>query len=319
MADEGGIQEPRETNRVWHKGLLNNQEKVAIETANEGSGKMIVDSLGKTYGSGPFRQYILRDCSFVLEEQKLTILIGPSGCGKSTLINILAGYEEADSGTATLDGAPVGEPNKDRLVVFQETALFPWMTTLGNVTYGPRVQRNRPKDEIETEALGLLEKVGLEEFRDKYPIQLSGGMQRRAELVRAMINNPRVMLLDEPFRGLDAMTRELMQEHYVRLFEERRQTTLFVTSEIDEAIFLADTLLIMTNGPGRIKKSIPIDMPWPRTPDMLTSMEYLRYKEEALDLLHEEALKAFAADNKIAADFLEAYEATKTESVSASR
>jgi len=276
---------------------------------------MIVDSLVKTFGIGPDRVPILQDCSFSLEDQKLTVLIGPSGCGKSTLINILAGYEQADSGTVTLDGALIEGPDSDRLVVFQETALFPWMTTLANITYGPVVQRNRPKEEVEAEALTLLEKVGLEEFRDKYPIQLSGGMQRRAELLRAMINNPKVMLLDEPFRGLDAMTRELMQEYYVRLFEERRQTTLFVTSEIDEAIFLGDTLLIMTNAPGKIKQSIPIDLAWPREPKILTSMAYLRYKEEALDLLHEEAVKAFAVDSKIATDFLEAYEATKIDAV----
>lgn len=270
---------------------------------------MSVTGLAKAYGVGPFRQLVLDDCSFELEPRKLTVLIGPSGCGKSTLINILAGYETPDAGTVTLDDGAVGGPGADRLVVFQETALFPWMSIFANVAYGPMVQRGRAKADIEAETMGLLKKVGLEDFRDKYPIQLSGGMQRRAELVRAMINNPKVMFMDEPFRGLDAMTRELMQEYFVRLYEERSQTTLFVTSEIDEAIFLADTLLIMTNRPGRIKKSIPIDLPRPRSPQILTSMEYLRYKEEALDLLHEEAVKAFSTDSKAVADFLEAYAA----------
>lgn len=276
------------------------------------SGKMIISSLSKTFGDGPFREYILQDCSFTLEEDKLTVLIGPSGCGKSTLINILAGYERSDEGSVLLDGVAAKDPSSDRLVVFQETALFPWMTTYDNVAYGPTVKRDRTKKSIEKEVMGLLSKVSLEESRDKYPLQLSGGMQRRAELVRAMISNPKVMLLDEPFRGLDAMTRELMQEHYLRLFEERRQTTLFVTSEIDEAIFLADTLLIMTIRPGKILATIPIELPRPREPGILTSREYLRYKEEALDLLHEEAVKAFAIGSKIAADFLEGYAATKT-------
>jgi NitT/TauT family transport system ATP-binding protein len=173
--------------------------------------------------------------------------------------------------------------------------------------YGPTVQRDRSRSEIRAEADRLLETVGLRDFKDKYPNQLSGGMQRRAELARAMINNPKIMMLDEPFRGLDAMTRELMQEYFLRLYEDRRQTVLFVTSEIDEAIFLADQLLIMSNRPGRIKKTMMIALSRPRKPDLLTSTQYLQYKEEALEALHAEAVKAFAGGSKAAADFLEAY------------
>jgi len=268
-----------------------------------------VRSVSKAFGIGAARKSVVEDCSFQLETGKLTVLIGPSGCGKSTLINVLAGYEEPDSGTVTLQGAPVTGPASDRLVVFQETALFPWMTTFANVAYGPIVQRQRPRAEIETDALALLETVGLRDFRDKYPIQLSGGMQRRAELARAMINNPTVMMLDEPFRGLDAMTRELMQEYFLRLYEDRRQTVLFVTSEIDEAIFLADTLLVMSNSPGRITKTMPIALPRPRKPEVLTSALYLQYKEEAMEVLHAEAMKAFAGGSKAAVDFVEAYAA----------
>jgi NitT/TauT family transport system ATP-binding protein len=149
--------------------------------------------------------------------------------------------------------------------------------------------------------------IGLREFKDKYPSQLSGGMQRRAELARAMINNPKIMMLDEPFRGLDAMTRDLMQEYFLRLYEDRKQSVLFVTSEIDEAILLADRLLIMTNRPGRIKHTMSIDWPRPRTSAVLTSVQYLQYKQEALEVLHSEAVKAFASGSKAAADFLEAY------------
>ena len=191
--------------------------------------------------------------------------------------------------------------------MFQETALFPWMTTYKNVVYGPTVQRQRAKAEIAGAAERLLDKVGLREFRDKYPTQLSGGMQRRAELARAMINDPLLMLLDEPFRGLDAMTRELMQEYFLRLYEDKKQTVLFVTSEIDEAIFLADTLVLMSNRPGRIIKTIEVTLPRPREAKILTSPEYLRYKEEALEILHAEALKAFEGGSKAAADFVEAY------------
>lgn len=271
-------------------------------------GEVIIDSIAKSYMIGPWREQILEDCSLKLAAGKLTVLIGPSGCGKSTLINILAGYETADSGAVTIDGEQIKGPSSDRLVVFQETALFPWMTTWQNIVYGPQVQRRRTRADIETEALHLLDRVGLREFRNKYPSQLSGGMQRRAELARAMINEPRLMLLDEPFRGLDAMTRELMQEYFLRLYEEKQQTVLFVTSEIDEAIFLADTLVLMSNKPGHIIKAIDITLPRPRDVRVLTSNEYLRYKEQALEILHEEALKAFAGGSKSAADFVEAYE-----------
>jgi NitT/TauT family transport system ATP-binding protein len=268
-----------------------------------------VAGLAKGFGKEAASNPVLADCSFELETGKLTVLIGPSGCGKSTLINVIAGYEDADAGMVRVFGKPVSGPGSDRLVVFQETALFPWMTTLQNVAYGPLVQRKRPRAEVMEEATRLVDLVGLRDFRGKYPNQLSGGMQRRAELARAMINQPALMMLDEPFRGLDAMTRELMQEYFVRLYEERRLTVLFVSSEIDEAIFLADTLLVMSHRPGRIIKKIPIELPRPRQPSVLTSLEYLDYKAEALELLHAEAMKAFAAGSKAAADFVDAYAA----------
>jgi NitT/TauT family transport system ATP-binding protein len=267
---------------------------------------MVVDGVAKGFGLGPLQKQVLCNCSFTLEKANLTVVIGPSGCGKSTLINVLAGYETPDCGKVSIDGQAITGPGPDRLLVFQETALFPWMTTFENVSYGPRVQRKLPKNVYETETMKLLELVGLKDFKDKYPSQLSGGMQRRAELVRAMINQPKVMLMDEPFRGLDAMTRALMQEYYVRLFEEHRVTNVFVTSELEEAIFLADKLLILTNSPARVKKVIEVNLPRPREFSMLTSKEYLDCKQEALELLHEEAMKSFAAGAVNAADFLEA-------------
>ena len=266
-----------------------------------------VKGLAKSFGLGPLRQQVLEDCSFSLHTERLTVLIGPSGCGKSTLVNILAGYEAPDAGEVRLLGAPVDSPSAERLVVFQETALFPWMTTFQNVIYGPLVQRDKRREDIEADAIVLLERVGLKDFKDKYPNQLSGGMQRRAELARAIINNPKLMILDEPFRGLDAMTRELMQEYFLKLYEGRKQSVFFITSEIEEAIFLADQLLIMSNRPGRIIKTIDVDLPRPRTASLLTSTEYLHYKDESLEVLHGEAVKAFAEGSKAAADFLEAY------------
>jgi NitT/TauT family transport system ATP-binding protein len=289
--------------------ISNGQDGHYHVLAQAASAEMAVEHVCKSYGIKPVVK-VLDDCSLVLENRKLTVLIGPSGCGKSTLINILAGYERPDSGTVTIDGQPVRGPGRDRLVVFQETALFPWMTTFENVSYGPRVRKEMSQEGLQAETMKLLKLVGLEAFADKYPSQLSGGMMRRAELVRALINRPKVMLMDEPFRGLDAMTRELMQEYYVRLFETKPGTNLFVTTEIDEAIFLADRLVIMSNRPATIRKVIDVNLPRPRQFQMLTSKEYLGYKREALEILYAEAMKAFAGGKKDAADFVEAYSKT---------
>ena len=271
------------------------------------AGEMEIKAVCKRYGVGPAVKEVLSNCTFTLEKGKLTVLIGPSGCGKSTLINVLAGYEKPEEGTITIDGTPVVGPGPDRLVVFQETALFPWMTTYENVCYGPKVRKEMSERELRENTMKLLELVGLEDFGDKYPTQLSGGMQRRAELVRAMINRPKVMFMDEPFRGLDAMTRALMQEYYVRLFEEHRGTNLFVTSELEEAIFLADRLIILTNTPCTVKTILEVTLPRPREFTMMATQSYLDIKREALELLHEEAMKSFAAGAVNAADFLEAY------------
>jgi NitT/TauT family transport system ATP-binding protein len=234
-------------------------------------------------------------------------MIGPSGCGKSTLIRLLAGFEKPDSGSIALNGAPVTGPARDRLVLFQESALFPWMTTWDNVLYGPRARGEVTRETTEM-AEFLIAKVGLKEFRRKYPMQLSGGMQRRAELARAMINNPAVMILDEPFRGLDAMTKELMWEYYSRLFEETRRTNFFVTTDIDEAIFLADRLFIMSNIPTQVRATLEIDIPRPRTQiAMVENDRANEIKMQALSILHEEAMKSFSRGSKAAADFVEAY------------
>jgi NitT/TauT family transport system ATP-binding protein len=270
-------------------------------------GELRVSHACKSYGDAQLRTEVVKDCSFTLERSKLTVMIGPSGCGKSTLIRLLAGFEKPDSGSITLNDAPVSGPARDRLVLFQESALFPWMTTWDNILYGPRA-RGEMSRETRDMAEFLLNKVGLKEFRNKYPMQLSGGMQRRAELARAMINNPAVMILDEPFRGLDAMTKELMWEYYSRLFEETRRTNFFVTTDIDEAIFLADRLLIMSNIPCQVRAALEIDIPRPRT--LIAMVENDRANEikmQALSLLHEEAMKSFSRGSKAAADFVEAY------------
>ena len=279
-----------------------------MSQADHGKAEMRVDNISKAFGFGVTINKVLKDCSFTLREHEITVLVGPSGCGKSTLVNLLAGYEMPDTGRITLGNKGITGPGGDRLVVFQETALFPWMSTFSNVAFGPRVQRQKSGSEIESQVSAMLERVGLTDFRNKYPSHLSGGMQRRGELARMLVNDPLVMFLDEPFRGLDAMTRELMQEYFVSLLEERQSTVLFITSEIDEAIFMADRLLIMSNQPGRIVKEMEIRLPRPRQKVMLQSQLCLEYKREALEVLHLEALKAFAGGSKAAQDFLEAYQ-----------
>ena len=257
-----------------------------------------IKDISKGFGPDWAREEIISNFSLSVEAGKLTVLVGPSGCGKSTLVNIVAGFDSPDSGEVNMDGARITEPSHERMVVFQETALIPWQTTIQNVTFGP-IMRGEDKKAIEDRGSELLNKVGLGEFKEKFPIQLSGGMQRRAELARAMINDPQMMIMDEPFRGLDAMSRELMQEFFVRLFEENRRTNLFVTSEIDEAIFLADHLVVLSNRPTSVRTVIDINLPRPRSFDMLNTSEANDYKREAMDLLHEEAMRSFKrSDNE---------------------
>ncbi len=275
--------------------------------------EVVVDRVSKAYGTGQFAKPVVTDCSFSLQRGKLTVMIGPSGCGKSTLIRLLAGFEAPDSGTVTMNHKPVSGPSKERLVLFQETALFPWLNTYDNIMFGPRA---RGEDTAETKATveKLLETIGLTAFRKKYPSQLSGGMQRRVELARAMINDPQVMILDEPFRGLDAMTKELMWEYYARLFESSQRTHFFVTTDIDEAIFLADRLLIMTHIPTKTTAIVDVDLPRPRKlTDLFESERANEIKMKALTLLHQEAMKSFSGGSKAAADFVDAYAKRKTE------
>jgi len=229
---------------------------------------------------------VLKDLSFELAAGALTVLMGPSGCGKTTIACLLAGYVAADAGMLAIDGRPITGAGPDRVMVFQETALWHWMTVLDNVMFGPRASGAMRATQAREKALGLLQKFGLLDFRDKYPGQLSGGMRRRVELAQAMINNPRLMILDEPFRGLDVMTRGLMQEYYLGLFAESRMTTLFITSELEEALAVGERVLIMDGTPARIVRTIDVDLPYPRTPQVLASERYLGIKKALMAALY---------------------------------
>jgi len=258
-------------------------------------------AVGKHYGAGSGRRAVVHDCSFAIEKDAFTVMIGPSGGGKSTLVRLIAGFERPDTGSILHEGRSVDGPSKDRLVMFQETALFPWMTTRDNIGYGPRVRREGTSD-IGRRVDALLTRFGLANFDRKYPSQLSGGMQRRAELGRALLNEPRLMILDEPFRGLDAMTKELMLEYYARLYEAAPRTNLFVTTDIDEAIFLADRLLIISHLPARVEAVIDVNLPRPRALNVVASDDRANaIKVRALALLREQGLKAFGPRGAITA------------------
>ena len=253
-------------------------------------GEMEVRGVYKSYGPG---KEVLEDVNFKIEKGSFTCLCGPSGCGKTSLIDILAGYAQPDIGECLLDGEPVTGPDSDRLVVFQETALLPWKNFWENTIYGPMVQ-GKNLMEIADKAEALINMVGLVGFEESYPSQLSGGMQRRAELVRALINEPKVLLLDEPFRGLDAMTRQIMQEYIINVFEKTGVTILFITAELEEAIFLGDKAYFLTARPAKVKKELIIDLPRPRKFEHLTSRRFIELQREAMDTVDDEAKKAFS-------------------------
>ena len=229
---------------------------------------------------------VIEDCSVEFEPGLLNVVMGKSGCGKSTLAYLVAGYLNPDRGSIEIDGREVTGPGSDRIMVFQETALWPWMTVTDNVIFGPLVRNALPKSEAKEKAEALLERFGLIDFKDKYPGQLSGGMKRRAEIAQALINSPDIMILDEPFRGLDVMTRELLQEYYLQLFEDTQLTTLFITSELEEALFLADRLYVMSEAPDNIDQVIEVDLPRPRSFEVTTTERYLELKQIAMNHLY---------------------------------
>ena len=267
-------------------------------------GALAIRSVGKVYDPEGDRVVALEEVSLDIAAGEFCVMVGPSGCGKTTLLNIIAGFDSPTAGQIALDGRLLAAPGRrlapgsDRMVVFQNGALFPWKTVLWNVTCGPVLHGRLPADRAEARARELLERVGLAGAEGEHPGELSGGMKRRVEIVRAMMNDPAVLLLDEPFRALDALTKGVMHECLLELYDLTRRTVFFITHDLEEAIFLADRVVVMTTRPGRIKKILDVDLPRPRDYLVLSSSRYLELKTEAFEAIHEEALKAFEAGER---------------------
>lgn len=242
----------------------------------------------------------LADLSLEVRTGELVTIVGTSGCGKSTFLRLVAGLVEPSSGLIEVDGQAVRGPGPDRGMVFQSYTLFPWLNALDNVKFGLKKQRlgKKEQDEIARHYLNL---VGLSGFERAYPAQLSGGMKQRVAIARALAYNPAILLMDEPFGALDAQTRELMQELLLKIWTESQTTILFITHDVDEAIFLADRVYVMTARPGRIKREITVTLPRPRDYELELSAPFLEIKREIAHLIREESLRSVALTERLQA------------------
>jgi ABC-type nitrate/sulfonate/bicarbonate transport system ATPase subunit len=238
----------------------------------------------------------LEPIDLAVADNDFICILGPSGCGKSTLLRIVAGLAEPSAGSVALDGRPIDGPGRDRGMVFQSYTLFPWLTVRGNICFGLNEQ-GLSRAEQNARADAFIASVGLRGFEDHYPRQLSGGMQQRTALARALANDPALLLLDEPFGALDNQTRALMQELLLGIWEEHRKTVLFVTHDIDEAIFLATRVVVMSARPGRIKCDIAIDLAHPRRYTVKTTPEFAAYKARLTDEIRDEAIRALELES----------------------
>jgi NitT/TauT family transport system ATP-binding protein len=255
---------------------------------------LTVDALGKRYSSHGADTPALVDINLDVRDGEFVCLLGPSGCGKSTLLKIVAGLIPATSGTVVIDGKAIDGPGPDRAVVFQDYALFPWMTVRDNVEFGLEARKlARPaRREISDRLLGV---VGLSDFAGRYPHHLSGGMKQRVSIARALAVDPSLLLMDEPFGALDAQTRQSLQDELLRIWRDYRKTVIFVTHSIEEAIYLSDRIAVMTARPGRIKEVVSIDEPRPRD---MTSEAMNQRQRQVRAVLNEEIQRAAVLDQQ---------------------
>jgi NitT/TauT family transport system ATP-binding protein len=255
--------------------------------------KLQVSHLGKTFGE----LRALQDINLAVERGEFIALVGPSGCGKTTFLRIVAGLEPASSGEVTLDGRVVRGPGGDRGFVFQSDNLLPWRTVFANAIIGREVAGQVGLAERQR-TMELLKLVGLEGFEHYHPRQLSGGMRQRVNLARALAIDPEILLMDEPFSSLDAQTREIMQTELMRIWEDGRKTVLFVTHQIDEAVFLADRVLVFARRPGRLRESVAIELPRPRALAIKRTAEFVRYVDHIWRLI-EDDVRASVIEEKV--------------------
>jgi NitT/TauT family transport system ATP-binding protein len=255
--------------------------------------KLVVEGVTRVFPAVARRSPVraLEPIDLAVADNDFITILGPSGCGKSTLLRIVAGLDEPTAGRVLLDGQPVGGPGADRGMVFQSYTLFPWLTVRENICFGLR-ERRVPRARQDEVADSFVARVGLRGFEDHYPKHLSGGMQQRTALARALANDPKILLLDEPFGALDTQTRALMQELLLGIWEADRTTVLFVTHDIDESIFLASRVVVMTARPGRIKCEVPVDLPHPRVYTVKTTPEFAALKARLTEEVRVESIKA---------------------------
>ena len=244
-----------------------------------------VKHLGKEFDSHQGKVTALKDINFKTHRREFVCVIGPSGCGKSTLIRILAGLEEQSSGEMLIDNQPVKGPGPDRGMVFQGYTLFPWLTVKKNVMFGLE-RAGRSRYDAESEARQWIDLVGLAKFENHYPHQLSGGMKQRVAIARALATQPRILLMDEPFGALDAQTRAKMQNYLLDIWKNIDITVLFITHDLEEAIYLADRILVLKAHPGEVQELIEVPVPHPRSPQQLLSPEFLATKARLEELIH---------------------------------
>jgi ABC-type nitrate/sulfonate/bicarbonate transport system ATPase subunit len=268
--------------------LIHGAALASAPAASAAPAVLSVQGVSKTFAGGTVA---LQATDLSVQENDFITILGPSGCGKSTLLRMVAGLDSPTSGEIRLDGRPVAGPGADRGMVFQSYTLFPWLTVLQNVCFGLR-EKGLPLAQQHAIARPFIEKVGLRAFENHYPKQLSGGMQQRTALARALANGPRILLMDEPFGALDHQTRELMQELLLGIWEGERKTVLFVTHDIDEAIFMGSRVVVMSARPGRIKSDTPVPLPHPRHYSMKTTPPFAELKARLTEEIRIEVQRA---------------------------
>jgi len=265
---------------------------------SKGKGHVEISDVAVIFGAGRDAHTAVESTDLEVQPGEFVCILGPSGCGKSTLLNTVAGFVKPTSGNVVVDGESVSGPGPDRGMVFQQYSLMPWKTVRDNVAFGPKLSGRTGGGDSMSIAYTFLNMVGLTKFAKHYPAELSGGMQQRVGIARALANYPSVLLMDEPFGALDAQTRLMMQENLLNIWEDFGTTLMFVTHDVDEAVFLADRVVIMSAAPGRIIDDFIVDIPRPRTHEITTDDRYVQLKRRCMECIRDESLRAFDQQNQ---------------------